>query len=215
MSTETERYYDKRAQEYDRVYTKPERADDIAGLSSLIVDALASRRVLELAAGTGFWTKGYADHAAKVTATDLNPSTLDVARARRTWPSTTSFLEADAFDLAAVDGRFDAVFAGFLWSHVPLDRLDALLDEIRSRLEPGSLVALADNNYVHGSNHPVARTDEGGNTYQRRALLDGSEWEVLKNFPTTHELERRLSRIGDRPRVHSLEYFWFATVTAC
>ena len=52
------------------------------------------------------------------------------------------------------------------------------------RLEPGATVVIVDNNYVEGSNHRITRTDEKGNTYQRRCLADGREWEVRKNFPT-------------------------------
>lgn len=70
MATGTEQYYDKRASEYDRVYEKPERQDNIAGQRVMISDTLARRRVLELAAGTGFWTQHYADGATSVTATD-------------------------------------------------------------------------------------------------------------------------------------------------
>ncbi len=120
MPTETEQYYHERAAEYDRVYDKPERAPDIAALSTLITQSLRDRRVLELAAGTGYWTKDYADFAGTVAATDLNEATLDVARNRRTWPKHTRFEVADAFDLAAVAGDFDAVFAGFLWPETPI-----------------------------------------------------------------------------------------------
>ena len=60
------------------------------------------------------------------------------------------------------------MFAGFLWSHVPLDRLDDLPAGIFERVGPGAVVLFADNNYVHGSNHPIVRTDEDGNTFERR-----------------------------------------------
>ncbi len=210
MSTETERYYHHRAAEYDRVYDKPERQADIASLRSLIVDTLRGRSVLEVAAGTGFWTQFYADDATNVLAADLNEATLDVARGRRAWPDHVRFEVADAFELAAIDGDYDAFFAGFLWSHIPLDRLDAMLDGISRRLPSEAVVVFADNRYVHGSNHPVSRTDDAGNTYQRRRLEDGSGWEVLKNFPTLEDLERRLLEHGTNVRVESLEYFWFA-----
>lgn len=210
MTAGLEGYYDKRAGEYDRVYEKPERQDDIATLRGMIGHSLANRRVLELAAGTGFWTQHYADGALAVTATDINESTLAVARQRRLWPDHVHFEQADAFDPARIDGEFDAVFAGFLWSHVPLDRLDDLLARIVERVGPAALVLLADNTYVHGSNHPIERTDAAGNTFQRRTLSDGTEWEVLKNFPERDELERRLASYGDHVEVRPLEYFWLA-----
>ena len=212
MGTGTEKYYERRAREYDRVYEKPERQADITELRRHICDALAGRRVLEVAAGTGYWTQFYADRASRVCATDVNEATLEVARRRRRWPDQVSFVPCDAFALDTVAGQFDAVLAGFLWSHVPLDRLDELLGGIVARLEPRSLVMLVDNNYVPGSNHPITRTDIQGNTYQRRSLDDGSTWEVLKNFPTPTELSAQLARHGTEAQIRSLEYYWIATI---
>ena len=213
MGTETERYYHHRAGEYDSVYDKPERQPDLASLRSLIVDTLGGRRVLELAAGTGYWTQFYADTTASVLATDLNDATLDVARNRRMWPRHVDFRVADAFELGSIEGEFDAVFAGFLWSHIALDRLDEMLSGIKRRLGIDSVIAFADNNYVHGSNHPIARTDDDGNTYQQRRLENGSDWEVMKNFPSPDELRQRLASLAGDVHVEPLEYFWFATAS--
>ncbi len=66
-------YYRHRAGEYDAVYRKPERQHDLARLRTLVPEATAGRRVLEIAAGTGYWTQVIATSAASVTATDLNP----------------------------------------------------------------------------------------------------------------------------------------------
>jgi demethylmenaquinone methyltransferase/2-methoxy-6-polyprenyl-1,4-benzoquinol methylase len=46
---------------------------------------------------------------------------------------------------------------------------------------------------IEGSNHRITRTDPAGITYQLRALLDGSRWEVLKNFPSAEELRSHLN----------------------
>lgn len=211
MSTGTEAYYAQRADEYDRVYEKPERQTDIAELERLVGTQLAGRRILDVAAGTGFWTRSFADGARAVTATDTNESTLDVARRRRRWPSHVDFQRCDAFALDHVPGRFDAAFVGFFWSHVPLDRLDPFLTGLVARLEPGAVVMIVDNHFVAGSNHPITRTDGDGNTYQRRELTDGTEWEVLKNFPTPDDVASRLARHGDRPTITSLTYYWAAT----
>lgn len=210
MTTGTERYYDRRANEYDQVYEIVEQQNDLAELRTVICDALAGRRVLELAAGTGFWTYHLADEAVSVTATDVNDSTLAVARSRRDWPGNVRFEQADAFDLARIEGDFDALFAGFFWSHVPLDRVGDLLAGIVERVEPGSVVLFVDSNSVHVDDHPIVRTDEDGNTFQLRVLRDGTEWEVLKNFPDLEGLEETLGGYGEHVEVDSLEYFWTA-----
>ena len=211
MSTGTEGYYAERAREYDRVYEKPERQADIADLERLVGTELTDRRVLDVAAGTGFWTGTYADAARAVTATDVNDSTLDVARGRRRWPGHVDFQRCDAWSLEQVSGRFDAAFVGFFWSHVPLDRLEPFLTGLSGRLEPGAVVVIVDNHFVNGSNQPITRTDRDGNTYQRRALADGTRWEVLKNFPAPDEVIARLAPHGDQPRITSLTYYWAAT----
>ena len=211
MSTGTEAYYERRAAEYDRVYEKPERQADIAELERLVGQHLAGRRVLEVAAGTGFWTRVFADAAKAVTATDVNESTLDVARRRRRWPDHVHFQRCDAFALDQVAGRYEAAFVGFFWSHVPLDRLDSFLTGLVARLEPGATVLIVDNTFVAGSNHPITRTDVGGNTYQRRELADATRWEVLKNFPSPEDLTAQLAPHGDRATVAFLTYYWTAT----
>jgi SAM-dependent methyltransferase len=210
MGTGTEEYYRHWAPAYDEVYTRPERQGDMAVVRARLTEWFAGRHVLEVAAGTGWWTSVLADTAASVTATDANKAALDVARARRAWPPTVDFAVADGLQLQTVRGDFDAAFAGFFWSHVPLAKLDSFIEALVLRLGPGSLLAFADNRLVPGSVHPVARRDERGNTYQRRQLRDGSWWEVLKNFPEPDEVRARLSRFGQSVEVEELENYWLA-----
>ncbi|MBX3312834.1 MAG: methyltransferase domain-containing protein [Actinobacteria bacterium] len=211
MPTGTEEYYAQRAAEYDRVYEKPERQGDIAALTRRLATTFAGRDVLDVAGGTAFWTERFADATSSTTVCDVNEETLAIARARRRWPDHTRFVRGDAFALEAVPGRFDAAFVGFFCSHVAVDDLDHFLDGLCRRLAPGATVVLVDNTYVEGSNHPITRTDEAGNTYQRRRLADGRAWEVRKNFPTTDEVAARLAPHG-AATVTSLSHFWVATL---
>ncbi len=210
MTTGTEDYYRARAAEYDLVYDKPERQDDLRAMRDWLRPLLAGRRVLEVAAGTGYWTAVYADAAAAVVATDVNAQTLAVARGRRHWPTTVSFSCADAFDLAGVPGDFDAIIAGFFWSHVRLGDLGRFLTGVSERLAGGGIAVFMDNRYVAGSNYPLARTDSGGNTYQRRTLSDGSIWEVLKNFPSPAQVRAACAPIARTVTVTELDYYWTA-----
>jgi len=210
MATGTEGYYQARALEYDRVYDKPERQDDLRRLRDWLAGALAGKRVLELAAGTGYWTDVYADRASRVLATDVSEAPLAVAAARRAWPATVTFAKADAFTLAGVNGGFDVVFAGFFWSHVPLESLGSFLATLADRQGHAGALIFMDNRYVAGSSHPISRTDSHGNTYQQRELSDGSRWEVLKNFPSAPQLRSRLAPIARAVEITELAYYWTA-----
>jgi SAM-dependent methyltransferase len=171
--TGTEEYYRARAREYDQVYDKPERQADLARLRTWLPPVRDGRRVLEVAAGTGYWTAAYADRAAAVIATDISAETLSVARARRAWPATVCFAAADAFALTSVRGAFDTAFAWFFWSHIPVGLLDGFLAGLARRLDYPATLVFTDNCYVPGSNHPLSRSDADGNTYQRRQLSEG------------------------------------------
>lgn len=209
MTLET--YYAQRAAEYEKIYHKPERQADLARMRNDIPALFKGARVLEIACGTGYWTPLIAAQAEAVTAIDFNEETLAIARSKKYPANNVSFRQADAYALPDLGTRFSGCYAGFWWSHVPLGRLDAFLDGVHGRLEPGATVAFMDNRYVEGSSTPLSRKDAGGNTYQSRRLADGSSHEVLKNFPTRRELEARLGRFGTGFGYTEYEYYWLAT----
>jgi demethylmenaquinone methyltransferase/2-methoxy-6-polyprenyl-1,4-benzoquinol methylase len=203
-------YYAQRAAEYERIYAKPERQADLYALRTRIRDMLSRRKVLELACGTGYWTEVFAPAAAGVTALDVNEEVLEVARAKP-HAASVEFVRGSAYEIPDFGRRHDALFAGFWWSHVPLEKLDGFLTDCQSAVAPGALIAFLDNRYVEGSSTALARRDARGNAYQLRSLDDGSTHEVLKNFPTESELIQRVSRIGWGANVELLDYYWLLT----
>ncbi len=210
MTTGTEDYYRERAPEYDQVYLKLERQGDIRAIRTWLPDVLRGRRVLDVASGTGYWTDVFVDHAAFTLATDVNKTPLDVARNRREWPTHVQFAVANAFDLGQVSGDFDTAFVGFFWSHIPMASLERFLDGLFGRLDDDAVVVFMDNRYVEGSNHPIARTDHHGDTFQRRKLENGSEWEILKNFPSLESVKCTLERYAHHVTVRCWDYYWAA-----
>jgi demethylmenaquinone methyltransferase/2-methoxy-6-polyprenyl-1,4-benzoquinol methylase len=200
-------YYAKRAAEYERIYDRPERQADLEALRARLRKAFAGKCVLELACGTGYWTDVIAEAAAQVTALDVNEQVLAIARRKKN-AGKVDFLRGSAYEIPDLGRRHDALFAGFWWSHVPQERLDAFLAQATGAVAPGALLAFLDNRYVEGSSTPVSRRDAQGNSYQQRGLDDGSRHEVLKNFPEEGELIQRASRHGWGANVDLTAHFW-------
>lgn len=200
-------YYAARAAEYDRIYRKPERQADLGQLRRWLPALFRRSRVLEVACGTGYWTRILAPVADEIVAVDAVPETMAIAR-RRVTGGRVHFVVGDAYRLPADDGRFSAAFAGFWFSHVPVERRREFLAGLNAVLEPGATVVLLDNRLVEGSSQPVHDHDRAGNAYQLRSLDDGSSYRVLKNFPGRDELRDAVGD-GGRDLVYTqFDYYW-------
>src|SRR5882672_10040425 len=112
-------YYQARANEYESVYDKPERQDDLQRLRVWLAEEACGRSILEVACGTGYWTAVAASTASAIVATDCNPAPLEIARAKGLG-AHVRFEQADAFALPDYGMAFDAGMAHFWWSHVSL-----------------------------------------------------------------------------------------------
>ncbi|HTD90541.1 MAG TPA: class I SAM-dependent methyltransferase [Burkholderiales bacterium] len=201
-------YYAARAREYEQIYLKPERQADLKRIAERLPPLMAGRRMLEVAYGTGYWTQVLAPVARAIVAIDANRETLDVA-GEKSWPANrVEFRIADAYALPDDLGVFDAAFAGFWWSHIPVLERARFFASLHQRLTPGAVVVLLDNLYVAGSSTPISQHDHDGNTYQRRRLKNGSEHRVMKNFPTEQALVADVAHCARAPCFNKLDYYW-------
>ena len=57
-------YYAQRAAYYERVYFKPERQPDLRLMEAWLAEQFVGQQVLEIACGTGWWTRHGAARAA-------------------------------------------------------------------------------------------------------------------------------------------------------
>jgi SAM-dependent methyltransferase len=204
-------YYAKRANEYEKIYQKPERQNDLEMLRNLLRKTLAGKHVLEIACGTGYWTQVVAQTAKTITATDINEEVLQIARSK-TYGCEVNFQKADAFDLnPSPQNDFTAGLAAAWWSHLQRSQIGIFLLHFHQLFPPGTLLVFMDNRFVPGSNTPVSRTDDGGNTYQRRKLENGNEYEILKNSPDEKEIKAVLGDFAREIRWTELTYYWFLT----
>lgn len=207
-STSISAYYDARLAEYEEVYGKPERQHDLLRLRQLILGDVENAHLLEIACGTGYWTKIASCSAADITATDISGNALVFAR-RKTYGCPLTFLQADAYDMVGFH-HFSATMNMFWWSHVPIARLQHFLQAASQTALAGGRLICADNRYVEGSSTKIARTDADGNTYQLRKLKNGLEHLVLKNFPTKDSIRAMLNMHCSKVHVVELDYYWYA-----
>ena len=203
-----EKYYDRRASEYEKIYDKPERQHELEWLRHRVPELLRDRVVLEVACGTGYWTQFIARAARKVHACDINEAVLEIAREKPIPRDRVEFFRADAISLEGVPAGCDAAFAGFWWSHVRKSELAKFVANLSAKLAPGALVVMLDNRFAEGSSTAMSRRDAEGNTYQMRRLANGEEHEVLKNFPTAAELAEAMRPVAAEAHLESLKYYW-------
>ncbi len=200
-------YYAARAPEYDNVYAKPERQNDLRLIEGWLPEVFARSTVLEVACGTGYWTKFIAGAAAHIVAVDSAPETIRVAK-RRNFSENVEFVVGDAYALPDTSRKCSAGFAGFWYSHVPKSRVREFLLGFHAHLESGARVVLLDNQFVAGSSTPIAERDADGNTYQTRALDNGTIHRVLKNFPSESELRAATEGLCSNLRYRAWQYYW-------
>ena len=169
--------------------------------------------MLEVACGTGYWTQHIARSARKVYACDINEAVLEIAREKEVPPGRAEFFKADAVALDHVPRGCDAAFAGFWWSHVKKSELALFVKNLSLKLEPGAVVGILDNTFTEWSSTPLSRRDAEGNTYQKRKLANGEEFEIMKNFPTKEELAELVRPVAAEAHVEELTYYWLLVFT--
>ena len=192
-------YYDARAPYYDAGYAGPTAqwvSDMIAGLQA----ALRGQHVLELACGTGHWTQFAAEVAAHVTATDLSPAMLTIARQKLAPYANVAVRPCDAYRLDALPGAFTAGLAMQWWSHLSRSEYTSFVQHWHRRLGSGAMVFLADNQLTPPWDECLIRKPGDPNTYEPRELPDGSSYVILKNYFTPAELRELFA-----PHVRDLE----------
>jgi SAM-dependent methyltransferase len=198
--TEQKRYYAERAPEYDDWWHRRGRYElepdalvrwqaDVAEAEAALEQFAPRGRVLELAAGTGIWTRQLVRLAERVVAVDANAETLalNTPEAER--------VEADLFEWRAEE-EFDLVFFSFWLSHVPEERFDEFWQTVRAALAPGGRVFLVDS----GAGDTAHTGTDQADDEETRTLADGRAFRIVKRRWRPEQLAARV-----RPRGFELE----------
>jgi SAM-dependent methyltransferase len=211
ITEQSAQFYAKTASNHDRIYDRPERQDDLAEMREHVTEALRGHTVLELACGTGYWTRLIAEVADKVVATDINPEMIAMATLRKMPADKVELRVADAYDLPDDLGEFTAVFVGFWWSHVKREEYVKFLAKLKARVGRDVLIVLLDETYVEGSSATVSRTDMEGNTFHISTAPDGERYEIPTTYPTDSALRKKLTPAVREIRIVRMEYYWLLT----
>jgi demethylmenaquinone methyltransferase/2-methoxy-6-polyprenyl-1,4-benzoquinol methylase len=195
------RYYRARAAEYDETSYGAVTAERASVPE--VVDALdIGGDVLELACGTGIWTRELCRTARTLTAVDGAPEMLALAR------EAVGDCAVD-FDLADIFGyrparRYDVVFFAAWLSHVPEARFDEFWSVVDAALAPGGRAVCVDELPSRVVNEP-----EHAGQLATRTLRDGSRHRIVKIFWEPGDLEARLAAIGWSAQVTPVVNDWF------
>jgi SAM-dependent methyltransferase len=208
ITEQSAQFYAKTASNHDRIYDKAERQEDLEAMRGHVAEVLRGHTVLELACGTGYWTRIIAETADKVVATDINPEMIAMAQLRKLDPAKVCLRVADARALPDDLGDFTAVFIGFWWSHVKREEYERFLAQLKARVGKDVLVVLLDDDYVEGSSETVARTDLEGNTYQIRSTPDGERYEIPKTYPSDSALRKKLASSVREIKIVRNAFYW-------
>src|SRR5262245_14925099 len=128
-------YYRARADEYDEWFFRQGRYDhgpehraewlrEAAIVEEALRNTLPQGDVLELACGTGLWTRHLVQNNSRVLGVDASPEAIAINR-DRVRSGSVEYEIADLFSWTPPAHRFDAVFFGFWLSHVPSELFDA------------------------------------------------------------------------------------------
>jgi demethylmenaquinone methyltransferase/2-methoxy-6-polyprenyl-1,4-benzoquinol methylase len=199
---EQKRYYAERAPEYDDWWYRRGRYElepdalarwqaDIAEADAALEEFAPRGRVLELAAGTGIWTRKLVRLAERVVAVDANAETLALNT------TDAELVRADVFEWRPAE-PFDLVFFSFWLSHVPDDRLDEFWVLVRGALAPGGRVFLVDS----GAGDTAHTGTDQADWEETRSLADGRTFRIVKRRWTPAELAERVRPLGFDLELH-------------
>jgi SAM-dependent methyltransferase/GNAT superfamily N-acetyltransferase len=216
LLTEQRRYYEARAAIYEDWYFGRGRHEregaeverwlaETRALEASLAAVDATGDVLELACGTGLWTRFLAPRANRLVAVDTAPSMLEENR-KRVGDPDVEYVLADIFEWDT-DDRFDLIAMGFFVSHIPPGRFAEFWSKLARWLRRDGLLWLADD-VAGGLRPPSDARTLGGPSHAHRRKLGEATYTIVKRFFTPQALTRELAAVGwDAELVTTGEHF--------
>lgn len=174
-----------------------EPSGQLREIINALMAAATGHDVLEIACGTGYWTRYVAPVSRHTVAVDFSADMLAVARSNDLL--RVEFVEDDAYTLDRLGNRrFDCCYAMHWVSHVPLSRWNAFFESLHTRLKPGATVVLADDIRRLDDTDPYYSKLADRDSYEIRQLPDGTVYEIVKTYFTPDMLRRLLAPFADK-----------------
>lgn len=204
------RYYRARAPEYEDWWYRRGRYDrgpaanerwfrEVADVERALRRFKPLGNVLELACGTGIWTRHLAELCGQVTALDVSPEVLAINRAQVA-DERVRYVEADIFQWEPVE-RYDVCFFAFWLSHVPAQLFEPFWEKVARATDGGGRVFFIDSARAEPIWAVGRRTLGTAGESETRRLRDGREFQIVKQLYGPEALERRLRALGWKAEV--------------
>jgi ubiquinone/menaquinone biosynthesis C-methylase UbiE len=205
-----ENYYCNRAPEYEQIYYRdnPERRQEIDDEVSFLKELCTGKDVLDIACGTGYWTKHISETAASIVACDISDEMITQAQQKH-YHCPVQFIRSNLNQLPFIPNSFDIVILGFWFSHHPRQDYKTLFNSISNPLKAGCPIWMIENNPpAEGSVNNSHHIDNQGNNYKKRLLDNSEEFIILKNYFKKDELTAIFSPFFKIERLVYKTYYW-------
>ena len=106
-------------------------------------------RVIDIACGDGYGCRIMSEHAGEVMGIDINAALIAENRRSNT-KMNISYAVDNAFDLSLADGAVTGATAMELIEHIPVDKVDIFVREVRRVLRPGGFFICSTPQNSHG-----------------------------------------------------------------
>ena len=212
-------YYRARAPEYDEWFYREGRYDrgaehtaqwhrEAAQVRERLHSGGRCAHILELAPGTGIWTRELAQLGDRVTALDASPEMIDINRAKLAEHNlhNVDYQLCDLFSWQPQQ-QVDMVFFGFWLSHVPADKLSPFLRAVHAALKPGGRLFIVDSLNPDSANTRTGTQTIAGDR-QQRELKDGRQFEIVKIYYERAQLADTLRQHGLPSQVLATDNFF-------
>ena len=205
-------YYDGAKYSYDWDGVRQSYIDDESSLSveqrrtiEHIQREFSGRKVLELAAGGGRWTKHIARAAKSVLATDTSKQVLAIGR---NWvkEANVDFVQSDAFDLGQLDERFDAAFHFNFINHLSYSDWPRLVKNLHRKLTHGAVVVMG------GQRYRASESDDGIDYYSDRECSNGKRYRLIDNLPDEAQVQSVIGHLVENMEF-TMDHRWWTKYT--